>query len=70
MEVLVYKTNINHRTDIEKISPVLSQYNKVLAWNVDIDDIDKVLRIEAMTNISNEIQNIINQSGYTCQEME
>ena len=70
MQILVYKTNISHNFDVEKIRPLLSRHNNIMAWNVDIEDIDKVLRIEAKTDIAIEIADLIKNAGYQCGELE
>ena len=45
-EVLVFKTNILTDEDVEKIRWVLTSESNITRWNIDRDDIDKVLRIE------------------------
>lgn len=70
MQILVYKTNISHKIDVDRIKPLLTGHNNIMAWNVDIEDIDKVLRIEAKTDISVEVLDLINKAGYQCGELE
>ena len=70
MDVLVFKTNIQHKNDVERIRPLFNNHNNILSWNVDIEDVDKVLRIESSSNISREVENIIRQAGYLCIELE
>ena len=43
----IYKTNINTLEQIKKADSILSKHNKVKKWNIDLDDCDKVLRIES-----------------------
>ena len=43
----IYKTNINTLEQIKKADLILSKHTKVKKWNIDIDDCDKVLRIES-----------------------
>lgn len=69
MEVLVFKTNISYDDDLELISPLLNEHPMVLQWNVDREDIDKVLRIEAKEICPDEMINVINKAGYFCEEL-
>ena len=43
----IYKTNINTVEQIKKADSILSKNNKIKKWNIDLDDCDKVLRIES-----------------------
>ena len=70
MEVLVYKTNINHTQDVEQVRPYLSEHTDILKWHVDIEDEDRVLRVEALSDISGKIEHLVRNAGYTCDELE
>jgi len=41
----------------------------VAFWNVDREDIDKVLRIESTDNDIEAIRNKIQYAGYVCEEL-
>lgn len=69
MEVLIFATNINHSADIIRISAALNSVEAIIRWTVDLDDCDKVLRIEAAYNITEQIESIITRAGYTCTRM-
>lgn len=70
MEVLVYKTNIQHYDDVERIKHVFNKQPEILKWHVDIEDIDCVLRVEAPVNISDKIETLVHKAGYLCSELE
>lgn len=44
--IWVFKTNIRYKKDVQKIKPILNQHFGRTGWNIAIDDIDKVLRVE------------------------
>jgi hypothetical protein len=67
--VLVFKTSIDTETDVETISQVLNPVLGRDAWNVDLDDIDKVLRIETEHRPVRDIIDLITRQGYICQEL-
>ena len=70
MEILIFKTNINQKIDVDRIKPLLNQHNNIRSWNVDIEDVDKVLRVEAKADISADIENLIKKAGYQCGGLE
>ena len=70
MEVLVYKTNINHRHDIDQVRPYFNNQSEILKWNVDTEDKDTVLRVEVQKDISGTIESLIRKAGYQCIEFE
>jgi hypothetical protein len=68
-EVLVFKTNLHQKTDIERAAISLNAHPEIVRWNVDCDDVDRVLRIEA-TNISAcDIVALMSEAGYMCEEL-
>ncbi len=52
----IFKTNINTIEQIKKVDSFLSRHSKITKWNIDIDDRDKILRIETPAA---EINNVI-----------
>jgi hypothetical protein len=42
--VLVFKTNIDSKAEVKKLTPVLNN-KAILKWNLDLEDRDRVLRI-------------------------
>lgn len=66
MEILVFKTNIRRQTDIEKVRNIFRRYNDILKWTVDTEDVDNVLRIEATSNITGNVVDVLGNAGYRC----
>ena len=66
--VLVFKTNLHHR-DMKKIEPVLNAETKIIRWNVDLTDIDNVLRIESNVPHTDHVIRILNSEGFICEEL-
>ena len=67
--ILVFKTNIKSKKDLQKIEPVLNGNPFITSWNIDKNDIDKVLRIVTTGIDSYELVNIIKREGYMCEEL-
>lgn len=68
-EFLVFKTNICTKTDITKLSPWLEGNERIVEWNVDFSDIDKVLRIGSNELRPQEVIAIVSKAGYVCEEL-
>ncbi|UKN01081.1 hypothetical protein K6119_15225 [Paracrocinitomix mangrovi] len=70
MKILVFKTNINTSVDLEMVDAYLSDHTLIDDWSVDIEDIDKVLRVVSSSHlIADEINHLINGLGYQCSEL-
>ncbi len=70
MNVLIFKTNIRLKKDLKIIQPFLSSYDSIIKWNVDRHDVDKILRIESISDDAGEIIKTISQAGYHCEELQ
>jgi hypothetical protein len=67
--VLVFKTNINHKKDVKLLGQVLDAQSDIISWNVDLSDIDNVLRIESTFSDCSRIQELVTRAGYHCEEL-
>lgn len=70
MEILVFKTNVEDVKQIRKLSGHLRDIKGICKWNVDLNDCDKVLRIEANGITPQFVENILVDAGYYCKELE
>jgi len=64
--VLVFFTDVPDKACRERVKPLLNSLEGMIKWHIDLDDIDKVLRVEATHDISNEIIDTLAQVGFTC----
>lgn len=69
MEILVFKTNIRNKRQVNIIKPFLKNIEDIREWNVDLQDIDKILQIESIKTSAKDIENIIMKAGFECQEL-
>jgi len=67
--VLVFKTNINNPRQVKLIANTLDTCPDILKWNVDLADVDKVLRIEATHGQCGRVIELVNRAGYACEEL-
>ena len=69
MNIFVYKTDIEGDYDLETIDDILSNHETIIRWNVDVEDVDKVLRIESTADNADELAKKVAQAGYLCEEL-
>ncbi|HZZ76356.1 MAG TPA: hypothetical protein VFE04_10530 [Puia sp.] len=68
--ILIFKTNIQTEFDKLRIKNVLDASQKVLKWNIDMDDSDHVLRIVSDSLSPEQIISILDYVGFECSELE
>ena len=70
MGVLVFKTNLRYKKQVSALSAQMSNVPGIVRWNVDLDDIDKILRIEAWEACcARKVEDAMVQAGYFCEEL-
>ena len=65
--VEVFKTNVQHEEQSEKIIEKLLQEFPELNINFDLEDCDKILRVKGLSVPINEITESLNLEGYRCE---
>lgn len=68
--ILVFKTNIKTLKAKKKVLGLLNTYDSIEQSSIDLDDIDRVLRIVSGTLTPEQIISIIRASGFECSELE
>jgi hypothetical protein len=69
--VWVFKTSVTTRAQVEHVMPFLDQH--VLPhgrWNFDLEDCDRILRIEHHNLDITPVLAILREAGITCEELE
>ena len=70
MQVLVFKTNLTNINRINEIESYLDIHPHIYRWNVDMEDCDNILRIESRGIAANEIETLLLNAGYYCEELQ
>jgi len=70
IEILVFKTNLTDTKRISDIEPLLDVHPHIVQWNVDLKDCDNVLRIVSRNIEAREVENILLNAGYYCEELQ
>lgn len=70
MQILVFKTNLTDTNRISDVESSLDIHPGIYQWNVDLNDSDNVLRIVSKNIEAKEVENIVLNAGYYCEELE
>ena len=67
-QIEVFKTNVRNRRDASKILRILSIFEPDYNANFDIDDCDKILRVESNNEISSDsIIELLKYNDFNCE---
>lgn len=69
-KVLIFQTNINTEEDRQKISDLLQTHPLISEWSVDLEDIDRVLRVVSDKLGLEDVIKLVTNCGFVCQELE
>lgn len=68
--IWVFRTSLVATRDVQKIGPLLDQLPAIHRWNVCLDDCDKILRIEAGSELeAATVMSLLHRYGYDCEEL-
>ena len=69
-QVLVFRTEVDNLKEFEQVKQTLNQRNEIFQWSVDLQDIDKVLRIESDHDLSEDyVIELLSRKGVSCSVM-
>ena len=70
MDLLIFKTDISTTQRLLAVSPLLENHPSITDWSIDLEDIDKVLRVSTVQSLEEEelIQLLIDQ-GVNCETL-
>lgn len=69
IQCLVFRTSLQNRNDVEKISTTLDNLAGLSDWHVDLDDWEKVLRIECAGLSAESIIKTLFRKGFIAEEI-
>lgn len=70
-KLLILKTNIRSKQMLKMLIPAFNGHQSIQRWSVDLEDIDKVLRVEANVNIEEkEIIQLVEKHGFYAEDLE
>lgn len=68
--ISIFKTSVTSKRKALSLRPYLNGLKNVRHWNFDLEDRDKILRIDSESPVSVSIIGILNRRGFDCVELE
>lgn len=68
--IFVFKTSVKTKKQIKALKPHIDNILPKAKWNFDLEDCDKILRIESEENVVREIQKLLNTHHLYCEELD
>jgi len=68
--ILVFKTSITKKKDARKLKPYLDKMLPRGHWNLDLEDCDKILRIDTEEYIAAKVAELLNTHAFYCEELQ
>jgi len=68
--IFVFKTSVKTKMQVKKLKPHIDKILPNEKWNFDLEDSDKILRIDSEENIGLVILDLLNIHNHTCEELE
>ena len=66
--IYVFKTSVRTKRQAKGLTPHIDEILPNAKWNFDLDDCDKILRIDSADNIISLIINMLRQHHFDCEE--
>ena len=67
--IFVFKTSVKTKMQVKKLKPHIDKRLPKAKWNFDLNDIDKILRIDSEENIVLPITDLLAIHNYSCEEL-
>jgi hypothetical protein len=68
--IFVFKTSVKTKMQAKKLKPHINKILPNAKWNFDLEDCDKILRIDCQENIVLKIIDLLHSHNYSCEELE
>ncbi|WP_422858606.1 hypothetical protein ACOKFD_14750 [Flagellimonas sp. S174] len=68
--ILIFKTSVRDLEDIEVLKNELNKVPTMVRWNFDLEDIDNVLRVESIQDVTTELVHVLNDKGFECEDLD
>jgi hypothetical protein len=68
--IYVFKTSVKTKIQAKAIKPHIDKILPNAKWNFDLEDCDKILRIDSEENVSLPIITVLKNHNFYCAELE
>lgn len=69
--VYVFKTSVKFKKQVKRLEPLLNDTLAKTNWNFDLEDCDKIFRVESAGDVSTQqVKTLFEEKGFVCEELE
>lgn len=68
--IYIFKTSVKLQKEVSQLKPYLNGLLKQDKWNFDLEDCDKILRIDTSTKTTETIIKLLKDKGFECEELQ
>lgn len=68
--IFVFKTSVRTKMQAKELKPHVDKILPNAKWNFDLEDVDKILRVDSEENIVLKIINLLRRHNYSCEELK
>ena len=68
--IFVFKTSVKTERQVKKLRQHIDKMLPHAKWNFDLEDSDRILRIDCQEDIVLAIIDLLNFHNYSCEELE
>jgi hypothetical protein len=68
--IFVFKTSVKTKMQAKKLKQHIDKILPNAKWNFDLEDCDKILRIDSQKDIVLATIDLLNFHNYSCEELE
>jgi len=69
VNVLVFKTDMVCASCKQTVALASQSFGTAIRWTVDLDDCDKILRVETVKVTATAIVQAMHKAGFACEEL-
>lgn len=69
-EIFIYKTNVSTQGHVQQVRTLFERVLSIKRWSFDLEDCDKVLRIEAHGLQRETVASMLAKVGIFCEPLE
>ena len=67
--IFVFKTSVKTKKHVQQLKPHIDKILPNAKWNFDLEDTNKILRIDSEENIVLILIDLLNIHSYSCEEL-
>jgi hypothetical protein len=68
--IYVFKTSVKRKNQVKNLKPHINKILPNEKWNFDLEDCDKILRIDSEENITLKVIALLHIHRFNCEELK